>query len=155
MKQLWEEMPEQLRSFPQFCCYLLREQGLATTPTKQQVAVAQWMQDGPDRQLTVAFRGLGKSLLASYYALWRLGMDPEEKILVVQLLPSRPRILRSSCFAPWLKWTYCSAYCLDWRTDPAMSPLMWPHALLNSRHRSRFRRWSSNHWSALYLCSAG
>ena len=83
MKQLWEEMPEQLRSFPQFCCYLLREQGLATTPTKQQVAVAQWMQDGPDRQLTVAFRGLGKSLLASYYALWRLRMDPEEKILVV------------------------------------------------------------------------
>ena len=83
MKQLWEEMPEQLRNFPQFCCYLLREQGLARTPTKQQVSVAQWMQNGPDRQLTVAFRGLGKSLLASYYALWRLRMDPEEKILVV------------------------------------------------------------------------
>ena len=83
MRQIWEEMPEELRSFPQFCCYLLREQGLATTPTKQQVAVAQWMQDGPNRQLTVAFRGLGKSLLASYYALWRLRMDPEEKILVV------------------------------------------------------------------------
>ena len=41
------------------------------------------MQEGPDRSLTVAFRGLGKSLLASYYALYRLRMDPEEKILIV------------------------------------------------------------------------
>ena len=83
MQALWEPLPEQLHSFPNFCCYLLREQGLATAPTKQQIAVADWMQNGPDRTLTVAFRGLGKSLLASYYALWRLRMDPEEKILVV------------------------------------------------------------------------
>ena len=82
MQSRWEPLPEQLQSFPNFACYLLREQGLASTPTKQQVAVAQWMQDGPNRQLTVAFRGLGKSLLASYYALWRLRVDPEEKILV-------------------------------------------------------------------------
>jgi hypothetical protein len=83
MQQMWEPLPEALHSFPNFVCYLLREQGLASTPTKQQVAVADWMQNGPDRTLTVAFRGLGKSLLASYYALWRLRMDPEEKILVV------------------------------------------------------------------------
>ena len=83
MKQLWEPLPKELQSFPNFVCFLLREQGLATTPTKQQVAVAQWMETGPDRQLTVAFRGLGKSLLASYYALWRLRMDFNEKILIV------------------------------------------------------------------------
>ena len=82
MQNLWEPMPEELLSFPNWVCYLLREQGLAQTPTKQQVAVAQWMQEGPNRQLTVAFRGLGKSLLASYYALWRLRVDPEEKIMV-------------------------------------------------------------------------
>ena len=82
MKQLWEPLPESLQSFPNFVCYLLREQGLASTPTKQQVAVADWMERGPNRQLTVAFRGLGKSLLASYYALWRLRMDPEEKVMV-------------------------------------------------------------------------
>jgi hypothetical protein len=41
------------------------------------------MGNGPTRQLTVAFRGLGKSLLASLYALWRLRTDPQEKILVV------------------------------------------------------------------------
>ena len=75
--------PEQLESFPNFVCYLLREQGLASTPTKQQCAVAEWMEKGPDRSLTVAFRGLGKSLLASYYALYRLRRDPDEKILIV------------------------------------------------------------------------
>jgi hypothetical protein len=83
MRQLWEPLPEPLQSFPNFVCYLLREQGLAESPTKQQCAVADWMQNGPNKTLTVAFRGLGKSLLASYYALWRLRMDPQEKILVV------------------------------------------------------------------------
>ena len=79
----WEPLPKELESFPNFVCYLLREQGLASTPTKQQCAVAEWMQNGPNRSLTVAFRGLGKSLLASYYALYRLRIDPEEKILIV------------------------------------------------------------------------
>ena len=79
----WEPLPEPLQSFPNFCCYLLRELGLADTPTRQQVAVADWMDKGPNRQITVAFRGLGKSLLASFYALYRLRMDPQEKLLVV------------------------------------------------------------------------
>lgn len=79
----WEPLPEELHDFASFCCYVLREQGLASSPTKQQIAVCNWMQHGPDRSLTVAFRGLGKSLLASYYALWRLRMDPSEKILIV------------------------------------------------------------------------
>lgn len=83
MKQLWEPLPEPLHDFANFCCYLLREQGLADSPTKQQVAVAQWMQHGPKKSLTIAYRGLGKSLLASYYALWRLRMDPNEKLLIV------------------------------------------------------------------------
>ena len=83
MNSRWEPLPQELHSFPNFVCYLLREQGLASAPTKQQIAVANWMQTGPDRSLTVAFRGLGKSLLASYYALYRLRMDPDEKILVV------------------------------------------------------------------------
>jgi hypothetical protein len=83
VKQLWEPLPEPLHDFANFCCYLLREQGLADSPTKQQVAVAQWMQHGPKKSLTIAYRGLGKSLLASYYALWRLRMDPNEKLLIV------------------------------------------------------------------------
>ena len=84
MNQLWEPLPKELRdSFPNFTCYLLRELGLAEYPTKQQISVCDWMQNGPDKSLTVAFRGLGKSILASFYALWRLRVDPNEKILVV------------------------------------------------------------------------
>ena len=84
MKELWEPLPDVLRdSFPNFTCYLLRELGLADSPTRQQVSVCDWMQNGPERSLTVAFRGLGKSILASFYALWRLRVDPAEKILVV------------------------------------------------------------------------
>ena len=84
MKELWEPLPPQLRdSFPNFTCYLLRELGLADAPTKQQISVCKWMQEGPDKSLTVAFRGLGKSILASFYALWRLRVDPNEKILIV------------------------------------------------------------------------
>ena len=84
MKELWEPLPKVLKdSFPNFTCYLLRELGLADTPTRQQLRVCEWMQNGPDKSLTVAFRGLGKSILASFYALWRLRVDPNEKILVV------------------------------------------------------------------------
>ena len=83
MKQLWEPLPEPLDRFPFFLAYCLRELGLAEYPTKQQIAVADWMGNGPNRQLTVAFRGLGKSLIASLYALWRLRVDPQEKVLVV------------------------------------------------------------------------
>ncbi len=84
MKELWEPLPPVLRdSFPNFTCYLLRELGLADSPTRQQISVCEWMQNGPDRSLTVAFRGLGKSILASFYALWRLRVDPNEKILIV------------------------------------------------------------------------
>lgn len=84
MKELWEPLPPVLRdSFPNFTCYLLRELGLADSPTRQQISVCDWMQNGPERSLTVAFRGLGKSILASFYALWRLRVDPNEKILIV------------------------------------------------------------------------
>jgi len=84
VNELWEPLPPALRdSFPNFACYLLRELHLADTPTRQQIAVCDWMQNGPDKSLTVAFRGLGKSILASFYALWRLRVDPSEKILVV------------------------------------------------------------------------
>ena len=83
MRQLWEPLPEPLDQFPFFLAYCIRELGLADSPTKQQCAVADWMMNGPNRQLTVAFRGLGKSLIASLYALWRLRLDPSEKVLVV------------------------------------------------------------------------
>ena len=144
MQQMWEPLPEQLHSFPNFVCYLLREQGLASTPTKQQVAVAKWMQDGPDRTLTVAFRGLGKSLLAVLLRTLAAqngpgGEDPGRFCYCYQdQLTSR-----SSCCGRWLKSTSCSVCFLGQRIDSAMSPLMLGLALLNRAHQSEL--WALRH----------
>ena len=79
----WSPLPEGLWPFPHFLCYLLRELGLADTPTLRQLSVAQWLESGPDRCITTAYRGLGKSFESGAYALWRLRHDPfTEKILI-------------------------------------------------------------------------
>ena len=79
----WEPLPPELRPFPHFLCYLLRELNLADTPTLRQLEVAEWLENGPDRSITTAYRGLGKSFESGGYALWRLRHDPfTEKILI-------------------------------------------------------------------------
>jgi len=56
---------------------------LADTPTVRQLEVAQWIEHGPDRAITTAYRGLGKSFISGAYALWRLRHDPfHEKVLI-------------------------------------------------------------------------
>ena len=58
MKELWEPLPPALRdSFPNFACYLLRELGLADTPTRQQIAVCNWMQKRPGQVTDCGFPG--------------------------------------------------------------------------------------------------
>lgn len=79
----WQPLPEELWPFPNFLCYLLRELNLADAPTLRQIEVAEWMDDGPDRQITAAFRGLGKSFISGAHALRRLRIDPfYEKVLI-------------------------------------------------------------------------
>ena len=79
----WEPLPPELWPFPHFLCYLLRELNLADTPTLRQLEVADWMESGPDRSITTAYRGLGKSFASGGYALWRLRHDPfTEKVLI-------------------------------------------------------------------------
>lgn len=79
----WEPLPPELWPFPHFLCYLLRELNLAETPTLRQLEVADWMENGPDRSITTAFRGLGKSFISGGVALWRLRHDPfTEKVLI-------------------------------------------------------------------------
>jgi hypothetical protein len=79
----WEPLPPELWPFPHFLCYLLRELNLADTPTLRQLEVADWLETGPDRSITTAYRGLGKSFESGGYALWRLRHDPfTEKILI-------------------------------------------------------------------------
>lgn len=79
----WDPLPPELWPFSHFLCYLLRELNLADEPTLRQLEVADWMDSGPDRSITTAFRGAGKSFIGGGFALWRLRHDPfTEKVLI-------------------------------------------------------------------------
>lgn len=79
----WEPLPPELQPLPNFVCYLLRDLGLADTPTRQQLSMLDRMEHGPNRQIVVGFRGVAKSTMAAFYALWRLRIDPfNEKVLI-------------------------------------------------------------------------
>lgn len=52
-------------------------------PTPIQLDIADRLQYGPDRQVILAFRGVGKSWVTVAFALWQLLLDPQVKILIV------------------------------------------------------------------------
>lgn len=52
-------------------------------PTPIQYQIVDWMANGPDRQVTNGFRGVGKSWLCSVFCAWTWAMDQDKKILVV------------------------------------------------------------------------
>jgi len=52
-------------------------------PTRRQLAIARYLQNGPRRRMVQAFRGVGKSWLTAAYVLWRLYRNPNERIMVV------------------------------------------------------------------------
>jgi hypothetical protein len=52
-------------------------------PTPVQLALAQYLQHGPKRQIIQAFRGVGKSWITVAFCLWNLLLDPEQKIMMV------------------------------------------------------------------------
>jgi hypothetical protein len=80
----WTPLPEELEPLTHFATYLLRELNLAEYPTKQQISILNYLQNGPDRQIITAYRGCGKSFMTGCYALWRLRKDPfREKVLLV------------------------------------------------------------------------
>lgn len=56
---------------------------LGNDPNPIQLDMAYWLQHGPERSITMAFRGFSKSWITGAYALWRLYVDPSEQILVV------------------------------------------------------------------------
>lgn len=58
-------------------------------PTELQYEAAQWLQYGPRRRMKKAYRGFGKSYETSGYALWRLYLNPQLKILVVSAAKDR------------------------------------------------------------------
>jgi len=58
-------------------------------PTHVQYDIAHYMQTCPDRAIIEAFRGVGKSYIAVAYAVWRLRLNPDTKIMVVSASKQR------------------------------------------------------------------
>jgi hypothetical protein len=76
-------------------------------PTRAQLAIAKYLQNGPKRLQISAFRGVGKSWITAAFVLWTLFKDPDQKIMVISA--SKERADNFSIFCqklildiPWL-----------------------------------------------------
>ena len=75
-------------SFPLFLSLVWKSLDLPR-PTRAQLAIAGYLQDGPKRLQIQAFRGLGKSWIAAAFVLWVLWKDKDKKILVISASKQR------------------------------------------------------------------
>jgi len=76
------------KSFPLFLSLVWKSLDLPR-PTRAQMAIADYLQNGPKRLQIQAFRGLGKSWIAAAFVLWVLWNDRDKKILVVSASKQR------------------------------------------------------------------
>lgn len=93
-------------SFPLFLALVWKSLDLPR-PTRAQIAIATYLQNGPKRLQISAFRGLGKSWIAAAFALWTLFCDKDKKIMVVSASKQRAddfTIFCQKCLIeiPWL-----------------------------------------------------
>ena len=58
-------------------------------PTRAQLCIADYLQNGPKRLQISAFRGVGKSWITAAFVLWTLYNDPDKKIMVVSASKER------------------------------------------------------------------
>ena len=58
-------------------------------PTRAQLCIAEYLQNGPKRLQIQAFRGVGKSWITAAFVLWTLYNDPNKKIMVVSASKDR------------------------------------------------------------------
>jgi hypothetical protein len=75
-------------SFPLFLSLVWKSLDLPR-PTRAQLAIAGYLQNGPKRLQIQAFRGLGKSWIAAAFVLWVLWKDKDKKILVISASKQR------------------------------------------------------------------
>jgi hypothetical protein len=87
-KQTEQIIKEAAASFPVFATYLWDYLRLPS-PTPVQYQVADYLQNGPNRRIIMAYRGCGKSFLTAGYVLWRLRRDPNCKVLVISAAQDR------------------------------------------------------------------
>jgi len=94
MPKLKEQAPQKpvetrlSESFPLFLSLVWKSLDLPS-PTRAQLAIAQYLQSGPKRLQIQAFRGLGKSWIAAAFVLWTLWNDRDKKILVISASKQR------------------------------------------------------------------
>ena len=78
----WHDLPEPFASdFRYFLCVVWTHLGLPE-PTPIQLDIAEFMQHGPKRRIIQGYRGVGKSWMAASFVLWKLRLDPQQKIMV-------------------------------------------------------------------------
>ena len=58
-------------------------------PTRAQLCIADYLQNGPKRLQISAFRGVGKSWITAAFVLWTLYNDPDKKIMVISASKER------------------------------------------------------------------
>ena len=83
-----DKTQEQLKDFRNFLYIVWNHLGLPE-PTPVQYDIAYWMQHGPKRSITEAFRGVGKSYITSAFAAWLLYWNPDMSIMVVSASKQR------------------------------------------------------------------
>jgi len=77
------ELEEIVNSFPKFTIYMFEQMGLPQ-PSEAQLMIAKFLGDGDyNDKMLLALRGLGKSLFAQLYVIWRLLRNNNEHILVI------------------------------------------------------------------------
>ena len=83
------ELEQKIRlDFRVFLTLIWRELDLPK-PTRAQLCIAEYLQHGPKRLQISAFRGVGKSWIASAFVLWTLYLDPDKKIMVISASKER------------------------------------------------------------------
>lgn len=71
---------------------------LNTVPTPVQYDIGDWMANGPNDQVTMAFRGVGKSWIAAAFVVWALLLNPHLNIMVVSASKDRADDFSSFCW---------------------------------------------------------
>lgn len=97
MKYPRTTLPEELWDFRKVVFIVWRELGLPA-PTRRQYEIARKMQLGSKREMISAFRGEGKSWLASAYSMWTLAMDPTQQLLILSASKQRADDFVSFCY---------------------------------------------------------
>ncbi|MBT5286040.1 MAG: phage terminase large subunit [Euryarchaeota archaeon] len=84
-----QELEHKIRSdFKVFLTLVWRELDLPK-PTRAQLCIADYLQNGPKRLQISAFRGVGKSWITAAFVLWVLFNDPDKKIMVISASKER------------------------------------------------------------------